>query len=91
MDGTLIDSSAGLEGAWEAFKETYPHIDVPHILEGAHVYRCSCPSFPTNHLAGSQGVRTMDNLRDHCGITDPELLEVRVHFFSTANFTHPFH
>ncbi|KAJ2923923.1 hypothetical protein H1R20_g13162, partial [Candolleomyces eurysporus] len=38
MDGTLIDSSAGLEGAWEAFKETYPHIDVPHILEGMHIY-----------------------------------------------------
>ena len=32
MDGTLVDSSAGLIGAWETFAETYPGIDVREIL-----------------------------------------------------------
>lgn len=54
MDGTLVDSTAGVVGAWELFKETYPGIDVQDILSSAH------------------GVRTVENLRIHCGIEDPE-------------------
>ena len=32
MDGTLVDSTAGVEGAWHAFSKTYPGIDVKDIL-----------------------------------------------------------
>ena len=32
MDGTLVDSTAGLAGAWDVFKQKYPNIDVDHIL-----------------------------------------------------------
>ncbi|EJD01137.1 phosphatase [Fomitiporia mediterranea MF3/22] len=57
MDGTLVDSTQGVIGAWHFFKERYPHIDVEKILDTAH------------------GVRTVDNLRHHCGVTDPDELE----------------
>jgi len=57
MDGTLIDSTAGVVGAWHVFSETYPHINVTEILSSAH------------------GIRTVDNLRNYCGITDPVELE----------------
>ncbi|TFK71799.1 HAD-like protein [Pluteus cervinus] len=39
MDGTLVDSTAGVVGAWETFRETYPAIDVDHILSSAHGVR----------------------------------------------------
>lgn len=32
MDGTLIDSTAGVIGAWNLFKEKYPGLDVEQIL-----------------------------------------------------------
>lgn len=32
MDGTLVDSTAGVVGAWETFREAYPDIDVQSIL-----------------------------------------------------------
>ena len=32
MDGTLVDSTAGVVGAWQVFAETYPGIDVDEIL-----------------------------------------------------------
>ena len=32
MDGTLVDSTAGVVGAWEVFAQTYPGIDVEEIL-----------------------------------------------------------
>lgn len=32
MDGTLVDSKAGVEGAWLLFQQKYPHIDVHDIL-----------------------------------------------------------
>ncbi|KAF9268156.1 HAD-like protein [Marasmius fiardii PR-910] len=57
MDGTLVDSAAGVAGAWEVFQEKYPHIDVQEILSCSH------------------GIRTVDNLRNYCGIEDPEELE----------------
>jgi hypothetical protein len=74
MDGTLIDSTAGVVGAWEVFAESYPHIDVKEIL--------SCEFPPRYHrliyavCPASHGVRTVDNLRRFCGIDDPGLLEV---------------
>ncbi|KAF9534725.1 HAD-like domain-containing protein [Crepidotus variabilis] len=57
MDGTLVDSAAGVEGAWNLFREAYPSIDVHDILSSSH------------------GIRTVDNLRKHCGINDPVVLE----------------
>lgn len=39
MDGTLIDSSPAVVVAWETMKESYPFIDLPHILRSAHGYR----------------------------------------------------
>jgi len=57
MDGTLVDSTPGVIGAWESFAKTYRHLNVPEILPQVH------------------GVRTIDNLRRHCGIEDDETLE----------------
>ncbi|KAF4575089.1 HAD-like Sugar Phosphate Phosphatase [Pleurotus pulmonarius] len=66
MDGTLLDSTAGVVGAWEKFKETYPGIDIHKILDTAH------------------GVRTVDNLKNYCGLTDPDELEREALRFETA-------
>ncbi|KAF8204816.1 HAD-like domain-containing protein [Pholiota molesta] len=66
MDGTLVDSTAGVVGAWELFSESYPHIDVHDILSSAH------------------GVRTVDNLRNYCHITDPQILESEAERFEKA-------
>ncbi|PBL02317.1 HAD-like protein [Armillaria gallica] len=69
MDGTLVDSTAGVEGAWEVFRQTYPSIDIHEVLSSAH------------------GVRTVDNLRIHCGVTDPDELEIEAERFETAIVT----
>ncbi|KAJ7781048.1 HAD-like domain-containing protein [Mycena metata] len=69
MDGTLVDSQAGVIGAWEVFSASYPGIDVQQILSSSH------------------GVRTVDNLRIHCGITDPEELEREAERFEKAIVT----
>ncbi|TFK28906.1 phosphatase [Coprinopsis marcescibilis] len=60
MDGTLVDSTSGVVGAWNVFQKSYPTIDVHHILSSAH------------------GVRTVDNLKTYCGLTDPVQLEVLI-------------
>ncbi|CEL59329.1 Sugar phosphatase YfbT OS=Escherichia coli (strain K12) GN=yfbT PE=1 SV=2 [Rhizoctonia solani AG-1 IB] len=39
MDGTLVDSTAAVEGAWATYKEQYPHLDIPTILKTAHGVR----------------------------------------------------
>ncbi|KAG1755510.1 HAD-like domain-containing protein [Suillus lakei] len=39
MDGTLVDSTSGVIGAWETFAETYPGLDVQKILSSAHGVR----------------------------------------------------
>ncbi|KAK0453413.1 HAD-like domain-containing protein [Armillaria borealis] len=69
MDGTLVDSTAGVEGAWEVFRQTYPSIDIHEVLSSAH------------------GVRTVDNLRVHCGVTDPDELKIEAERFETAIVT----
>ncbi|KAF8812261.1 HAD-like protein [Phlegmacium glaucopus] len=69
MDGTLVDSTAGVVGAWNLFLETYPAIDIHHILSSSH------------------GVRTVDNLRNHCGIQDPQILEQEAERFEKAIVT----
>lgn len=32
MDGTLVDSTDGVVGAWELFKEKYPGLNVDQVL-----------------------------------------------------------
>ncbi|KAJ7639039.1 HAD-like domain-containing protein [Roridomyces roridus] len=39
MDGTLLESKAGVEGAWYLFKETYPDIDLDYIFQSNHGVR----------------------------------------------------
>ncbi|KAI0265810.1 phosphatase [Gloeopeniophorella convolvens] len=39
MDGTLVDSTAGVVGAWETFAKTYPGLDVQNILSTSHGVR----------------------------------------------------
>ncbi|KAG1806630.1 HAD-like domain-containing protein [Suillus plorans] len=39
MDGTLVDSTAGVIGAWETFAETYSGLDIQKILNSAHGVR----------------------------------------------------
>jgi len=69
MDGTLVDSTAGVVGAWEVFQESYPDIDIEGILSSSH------------------GVRTIENLRQHCNIHDPNLLEKEAQRFEEAIVT----
>ena len=38
MDGTLVDSTTGVKGAWNLFQETYPTVDVDSILSCEHLY-----------------------------------------------------
>jgi len=33
MDGTLVDSTDGVVGAWETFQESYPDININKILK----------------------------------------------------------
>lgn len=66
MDGTLVDSTAGVVGAWQLFAETYAGINVEEILSSSH------------------GVRTVENLRIHCGITDTVELEREAERFEAA-------
>ncbi|TCD69837.1 hypothetical protein EIP91_005914 [Steccherinum ochraceum] len=66
MDGTLVDSTAGVVGAWHLFAESYPGFKVEDILSSAH------------------GVRTEENLRTFCGITDEEKLKSEAVRFEQA-------
>jgi len=39
LDGTLVDSTTGVIGAWETFAKTYPGLDVKTILHSSHGIR----------------------------------------------------
>ena len=76
MDGTLVDSTKGVIGAWHFFKQTYPHLDVEKLLHSKH-RSLSYKRYSANfNLLAAHGVRTVDNLKWHCGVEDPEELEV---------------
>lgn len=45
MDGTLVDSTTGVIGAWETFAKTYPGLDVKTILHS------NCPTYQSNHTS----------------------------------------
>ena len=38
MDGTLVDSTPGVKGAWNLFLETYPTLDVNYMLNCEHPF-----------------------------------------------------
>jgi len=86
MDGTLVDSTAGVVGAWNVFKETYPSIgNVEDVLSCTFFlflsnYRQAKGTIMLNGwiYVAAHGVRTVDNLRNFCKIEDPELLEVSI-------------
>jgi hypothetical protein len=81
MDGTLVDSTLGVKGAWNLFQESYPTIDLNHILSCKHLISLSpmCYFLFLSDTA-SHGVRTVENLRNHCGIQDPEILKVSANY-----------
>ena len=78
MDGTLVDSTAAVERAWKAFAETYTGLDVQKVLESAsHGLLLLFAVLPVLViLADAHGVRTTEILRIHCGIDDPDQLQV---------------
>lgn len=77
MDGTLVDSTPGVKGAWNLFRESYPTIDVNYVLNCEHLYfQYTAILFKTLSDTASHGVRTVENLKNHCGIQDPEILKV---------------
>ncbi|KAI6047475.1 HAD-like domain-containing protein [Pisolithus marmoratus] len=81
MDGTLVDSTAGVVGAWEKFAQTYPGLDVTNILSSQLCPTCSTGISPFNEsITGSHGVRAVENLAKYCNITDPAKLEVVLEF-----------
>lgn len=45
MDGTLVDSTKGVIGAWHYFKETYPQLEVEEMLNSEFT------TFPSSRLA----------------------------------------
>lgn len=76
MDGTLVDSTQGVVGAWKTFANAYPGIDVHEILSSQYYQFIWISRIAEALVIASHGVRTVENLRVHCGITDPDLLEV---------------
>ena len=77
MEGTLVDSTKGVVGAWHVFKQTYPHLDVEEILNSVYSNNVLPHHYTkTRQPVASHGVRTVENLRIHCGITDSDELEV---------------
>lgn len=60
MDGTLIDSTAGVQGAWEKFSEKYPFIDLKEILNSAHGVRTE------DNLRKYCGVNDTEQLKAEC-------------------------
>jgi len=38
MDGTLVDSTPGVVGAWNNLRKTYPHLDVQAILSCEDIF-----------------------------------------------------
>ncbi|KAG6821555.1 hypothetical protein H0H93_000064 [Arthromyces matolae] len=84
MDGTLVDSTAGVVGAWELFKQKYPTIDVHNILSCTSKDRLASYGDKLKLRIASHGIRTVDNLRKHCGIENPEELEREAQRFEDA-------
>jgi len=56
MDGTLIDSTAGVLAAWDYWATLYPHLNIPEVLHSSHGVRTIdnlkrwCPEIPPEDL-----------------------------------------
>jgi len=50
MDGTLVDSTAGVVGAWETFQESYPEINVGKILKCERIPAMYLIRLPTSSV-----------------------------------------
>ena len=58
MDGTLVDSTDGVVGAWETFAEKYPGIDLSVILSCEYCLVSHGSSAPTTVFSPSHSRRT---------------------------------
>lgn len=76
MDGTLVDSMAGVIGAWELFATKYPGLNVQEILGCRYHFIWLDISNATAGLTGIHGVRTVETLQKYCKIDDPDELQV---------------
>ena len=56
MDGTLVDSTDGVVGAWELFAEKYPGLDVTRVLS------CKSKAF-RSHIVETEGLYALSQLR----------------------------
>ena len=86
MHRTLVDSTAGVEGAWATFKEKYPSLDIEQILRSALILVVHVTSFDV--IPAAHGVRTVENLRKYI----PSLTEEEVNVCATLlslPFIHP--
>ena len=73
-----VDSTSGVNGAWESFATTYPGLNVPEILSRMTLFSHShvTTGLYSFRSIEAHGVRTVDNLRRYCGIEDAETLVV---------------
>jgi GH25 family lysozyme M1 (1,4-beta-N-acetylmuramidase) len=78
MDGTLVDSAAGVVRVWENLQRIYPTIDVQKVLSCKLTYYHFLYFSNYALTLAIHGARTVDSLKVHCGLTDPQELEVRV-------------
>ncbi|KAI9574652.1 HAD-like domain-containing protein [Boletus coccyginus] len=69
MDGTLIDSTTGVIGAWEAFAKTYPGLDVKTILRSSHGVRTK------DNLAKWCGITDPELLKGEAGRFERAIIE----------------
>lgn len=51
MDGTLIDSTLAVEGAWATFAKTYTHFDIHEILK-SESYLARIDEYDDSHRLG---------------------------------------
>ncbi|KAG8692788.1 hypothetical protein FRC09_010958 [Ceratobasidium sp. 395] len=77
MDGTLIDSTPGVLGAWDQFGKDYPFLNIQEILE-----------ISDEATEGSHGVRSIDTLRRWLRLDDEEKLEAEVTRFESEVIRH---
>ncbi|KAF9226638.1 HAD-like protein [Gyrodon lividus] len=69
MDGTLVDSTAGVVGAWSTFAKTYPGLDVETILHTSHGVRTK------DNLARWCGITDPEVLKDEADRFERAIIE----------------
>ncbi|KIJ20327.1 hypothetical protein PAXINDRAFT_96547 [Paxillus involutus ATCC 200175] len=69
MDGTMVDSTAGVIGAWSIFAKTYPGLDVKTILHSSHGIRTK------DNLAKWCGITDPEALKDEADRFERAIVE----------------